>query len=91
VNPRFGIRRSVSLGCPARFLFGELKRTDLQQRVPWKQAVVVWRGRSRLAYYGPFAAQRQRVSDRRTPTAKSDLLEGALAKRSVNTASHIAA
>ncbi len=44
---------SVSLGLPATFLFGGLKRADPQRRVPLKHGdVVVWGGPSRLAYHG---------------------------------------
>jgi len=44
---------SVSLGLPATFLFGGLKRTDPQRRVPLKHGdIVVWGGPSRLAYHG---------------------------------------
>lgn len=44
---------SVSLGLPATFQFGGLKRTDPKQRVPLTHGdVVVWGGPSRLAYHG---------------------------------------
>lgn len=44
---------SVSLGLPATFLFGELKRSDSTLRVPlWHGDVVVWGGSSRLRYHG---------------------------------------
>jgi alkylated DNA repair protein (DNA oxidative demethylase) len=44
---------SVSLGLPATFLFGGLKRSDPQRRVPLKHGdVVVWGGPSRLAHHG---------------------------------------
>ena len=44
---------SVSLGLPATFLFGGLKRADPQRRVPLEHGdVVVWGGPSRLAYHG---------------------------------------
>jgi alkylated DNA repair protein (DNA oxidative demethylase) len=44
---------SVSLGLPATFLFGGLKRTDPQRRVALQHGdVVVWGGPSRLAYHG---------------------------------------
>ncbi len=44
---------SVSLGVPARFLFGGLQRTDRCQRVPLGHGdVVVWGGPSRMAYHG---------------------------------------
>jgi alkylated DNA repair protein (DNA oxidative demethylase) len=44
---------SVSLGLPATFLFGGLKRSDPQRRVSLKHGdVVVWGGPSRLAHHG---------------------------------------
>lgn len=44
---------SVSLGVPAVFLFGGLKRTDRPQRVPLAHGdVVVWGGPARLRYHG---------------------------------------
>lgn len=44
---------SVSLGLPATFLFGGLKRTDRPRRVPLMHGdVVVWGGPSRLAFHG---------------------------------------
>jgi alkylated DNA repair protein (DNA oxidative demethylase) len=44
---------SVSLGLPATFMFGGLKRSDPQRRVPLKHGdVVVWGGPSRLAHHG---------------------------------------
>jgi alkylated DNA repair protein (DNA oxidative demethylase) len=44
---------SVSLGLPAIFLFGGLRRSDRTQRVPLQHGdVVVWGGPSRLAYHG---------------------------------------
>src|SRR5688572_3422206 len=44
---------SVSLGLPATFLFGGLRRTDPARRVALQHAdVVVWGGPSRLAYHG---------------------------------------
>ena len=44
---------SVSLGLPAKFLFGGLKRSDRPQRVMLHHGdVVVWGGPSRLAYHG---------------------------------------
>lgn len=44
---------SVSLGVPARFLFGGLQRTDRCQRVPLGHGdVVVWGGPSRMTYHG---------------------------------------
>ena len=44
---------SVSLGVPAVFLFGGLKRTDKPQRVPVRHGdVVVWGGPARLRYHG---------------------------------------
>jgi DNA oxidative demethylase len=58
---------SVSLGVPAVFLFGGLKRKDRPQRVPLENGdVVVWGGPARLRYHGvakleesrhPFAGQ----------------------------------
>jgi len=44
---------SVSLGVPARFLWGGLKRTDAIKRVPLLSGdVVVWGGPSRFVYHG---------------------------------------
>jgi alkylated DNA repair protein (DNA oxidative demethylase) len=44
---------SVSLGLPAVFLFGGLRRSDLPGRVPLAHGdVVVWGGPSRLRYHG---------------------------------------
>jgi len=44
---------SVSLGVPATFLFGGLKRTDKTRRVPVIHGdVVVWGGPARLRYHG---------------------------------------
>jgi DNA oxidative demethylase len=44
---------SVSLGLPATFLFGGLKRADKTIRVPLSHGdVVVWGGPSRLRYHG---------------------------------------
>lgn len=44
---------SVSLGLPAVFLFGGLKRSDRPRRVPLTHGdVVVWGGPARLAFHG---------------------------------------
>ena len=44
---------SVSLGLPATFLFGGLKRADKTQRIPLSHGdVVVWGGPARLRYHG---------------------------------------
>jgi alkylated DNA repair protein (DNA oxidative demethylase) len=44
---------SVSLGLPATFLFGGLKRTDRPQRIALRHGdVVVWGGPSRLRFHG---------------------------------------
>jgi alkylated DNA repair protein (DNA oxidative demethylase) len=44
---------SVSLGLPAIFLFGGLKRGDRPQRIPLESGdVVVWGGPSRLVFHG---------------------------------------
>lgn len=44
---------SVSLGMPAVFLFGGLKRTDPAMRIPLMHGdVVVWGGPARLRYHG---------------------------------------
>ena len=44
---------SVSLGLPAVFLFGGLKRSESPVRIPVKNGdVVVWGGPSRLVYHG---------------------------------------
>jgi len=47
---------SVSLGVPAVFLFGGLKRSDKTQRIPLAHGdVVVWGGADRLRYHGILA------------------------------------
>jgi alkylated DNA repair protein (DNA oxidative demethylase) len=47
---------SVSLGLPATFLFGGLKRTDPTLRVPLEHGdVVVWGGPARMRYHGVLA------------------------------------
>jgi len=47
---------SVSLGLPATFLFGGLKRTDKTQRIRVAHGdVVVWGGPARLRYHGVLA------------------------------------
>ena len=47
---------SVSLGMPATFLFGGMRRSDRTQRVPLAHGdVVVWGGPSRLRYHGVLA------------------------------------
>jgi alkylated DNA repair protein (DNA oxidative demethylase) len=44
---------SVSLGLPATFLFGGLKRKDPQEKIELQHGdVMVWGGSSRLAYHG---------------------------------------
>lgn len=44
---------SVSLGLPATFLFGGLKRKDPQEKIGLQHGdVIVWGGPSRLAYHG---------------------------------------
>jgi alkylated DNA repair protein (DNA oxidative demethylase) len=44
---------SVSLGLPAKFLFGGLKRTDKVQRIMLEHGdVAVWGGPSRLSFHG---------------------------------------
>jgi DNA oxidative demethylase len=47
---------SVSLGLPAVFLFGGLRRGDRPQRVPLMHGdVAVWGGPARLRYHGVLA------------------------------------
>jgi alkylated DNA repair protein (DNA oxidative demethylase) len=47
---------SVSLGLPATFLFGGLRRTEPTARIPLAHGdVVVWGGPSRLRYHGVLA------------------------------------
>ena len=47
---------SVSLGLPATFQFGGLKRNDRPMKVPLQHGdVVVWGGPSRLVYHGVLA------------------------------------
>jgi alkylated DNA repair protein (DNA oxidative demethylase) len=44
---------SVSLGLPARFLFGGLKRSDPCTKIPLEHGdVIVWGGPARLAFHG---------------------------------------
>jgi alkylated DNA repair protein (DNA oxidative demethylase) len=44
---------SVSLGLPATFLFGGLKRTDKPRRFRLEHSdIVVWGGPTRLAFHG---------------------------------------
>lgn len=44
---------SISLGLPARFLFGGSRRGDRAQRMPlWHGDVVVWGGPARFVYHG---------------------------------------
>jgi alkylated DNA repair protein (DNA oxidative demethylase) len=44
---------SVSLGLPATFQFGGLKRTDAPQKIPLRHGdIVVWGGPTRLFYHG---------------------------------------
>ena len=57
---------SVSLGIPAVFLFGGLKRSDKALRVPLSHGdVVVWGGPSRLRFHGvnPLKAGDHRMLD----------------------------
>jgi DNA oxidative demethylase len=59
---------SVSLGLPAVFLFGGLKRSDKPRRVPLNHGdVVVWGGPARLAFHGvmPLAEGEHRLLGRR--------------------------
>lgn len=52
---------SVSLGVPAVFLFGGLKRSDKTRRVPLVHGdVVVWGGPDRLRYHGVLALKEDR-------------------------------
>jgi len=49
---------SVSLGLPAVFLFGGLKRSDTAHRMPLTHGdVVVWGGPERLRYHGVLAVK----------------------------------
>ena len=49
---------SVSLGLPAVFLFGGLRRTERPRRLPLRHGdVVVWGGPSRLRYHGVAAVK----------------------------------
>lgn len=44
---------SVSLGLPVTFLFGGVRRSDRQRRIPLRHGdVVVWGGPARLAFHG---------------------------------------
>ena len=54
---------SVSLGVPAMFLFGGLKRSDRQRRIPlWHGDAVVWGGPARLRYHGVLPLKEDRHS-----------------------------
>lgn len=49
---------SLSLGLPAVFLFGGLRRSDTARRVPLQHGdVVVWGGPARLRYHGVLAVK----------------------------------
>jgi alkylated DNA repair protein (DNA oxidative demethylase) len=49
---------SVSLGLPATFLFGGLRRTDKALRIPLQHGdVVIWGGPARLRYHGVLPLQ----------------------------------
>jgi alkylated DNA repair protein (DNA oxidative demethylase) len=49
---------SVSLGLPAVFLFGGLRRGDRPTRIPLEHGdVVVWGGPARLRYHGVMPLQ----------------------------------
>ncbi len=59
---------SVSLGLPATFLFGGLRRSDPQRRVRLRHGdVVVWGGPARLAFHGvlPLAEGEHPATGRR--------------------------
>jgi alkylated DNA repair protein (DNA oxidative demethylase) len=52
---------SVSLGLPADFLFGGMRRADPPRRVPLRHGdVVVWGGPSRLRYHGVLPLEQGR-------------------------------
>ena len=49
---------SVSLGCPATFLFGGLKRSDKPTKILLQHGdMVIWGGKSRLNYHGIMPVQ----------------------------------
>ena len=49
---------SVSLGCPATFLFGGLKRSDKPTKILLQHGdMVIWGGKSRLNYHGIMPLQ----------------------------------
>jgi alkylated DNA repair protein (DNA oxidative demethylase) len=51
---------SVSLGIPAIFVFGGMKRTDPARRIPLRHGdVVVWGGPSRLYFHGVLPLQEE--------------------------------
>jgi alkylated DNA repair protein (DNA oxidative demethylase) len=59
---------SVSLGLPATFLFGGLRRSDPQRRVGLRHGdVAVWGGPARLAFHGvlPLAEGEHPATGRR--------------------------
>ena len=60
---------SVSLGLPAVFLFGGLRRADPARRVPLAHGdVVVWGGPARLRYHGVLPLARAHPSGRAAST-----------------------
>ena len=76
---------SVSLGLPAVFLFGGLKRTDKPQRIRLAHGdVVVWGGLARLAFHGvaPLAECVSPMAESVSPLA--DGMRAAWGRRRVN-------
>jgi alkylated DNA repair protein (DNA oxidative demethylase) len=67
---------SISLGLPATFLFGGLKRSDRPKRLRLESGdVVVWGGPARMAFHGIDPVSISKELSSKTPTA-SDPLTG---------------
>jgi len=70
---------SVSLGVPATFLFGGLKRSGKTMRVPVRHGdVLVWGGPARPQLSRRIADQGRPSSVRRRPSLQSDVAPGGL-------------
>ena len=75
---------SVSLGLPATFQFGGLKRSDRVQKLVLRHGdVVVWGGPSRLSYHGVAGAEGRRARASRHATHQPDFPPGAVKQISV--------
>ena len=70
---------SVSLGLPAIFLFGGLKRSDKPQRYRLEHGdIVVWGGPSRLFFHGVAPLADGEHARAGPPAHQSDVSQGAL-------------